>query len=353
MSKKIVLIEDNLEMRENIQEILELDGYIVATAENGKIGIDMVIKEEPDLILCDIMMPELDGYGVLHVISKRPETSGIPFIFLTAKSEKDDFRKGMNMGADDYLTKPFDDIQLLDAVERRLKRIEQFAGDFDKTHESLDRFLNDANGIQELESLKGDKRTKKYNKKDTVFFEGDYPNFLYFIKSGKVKTSKMNEDGKDFVTGLFKEGDFFGFMALIRDSSHEESATVLEDCELSLIPKEDFVQLLHSSKEVSNKFITMLAGSVTEKQEELLNLAYDSVRKRVADALVKLATTYKKDEKDQFSMAISRDDLAAIVGTSTESVIRTLSEFKSDGYISIKGSIITVLQQKELEDFKY
>jgi len=97
----------------------------------------------------------------------------------------------------------------------------------------------------------------------------------------------------------------------------------------------------------------MLAGSVTEKQEELLNLAYDSVRKRVADALVKLSTTYKKDENDQFSMAISRDDLAAIVGTSTESVIRTLSEFKSDGYISIKGSIITVLQQKELEDFKY
>lgn len=97
----------------------------------------------------------------------------------------------------------------------------------------------------------------------------------------------------------------------------------------------------------------MLAGSVTEKQEELLNLAYDSVRKRVADALIKLSETYKKDSNDQFSMSISRDDLAAIVGTATESVIRTLSEFKSDGYISIKGSNITILDEEELKNFRF
>lgn len=352
MSKKIVLIEDNPEMRENIQEILELADYDVSVAENGKVGVDLVKSVRPDLILCDIMMPELDGYGVLHMISRNPETAAIPFIFLTAKSEREDFRKGMNMGADDYLTKPFDDVQLLNAVEKRLKRIEQLSTEFDRSEGGLSDFLSQS-GLDSLDVLKQGDRTKKFGKKDTIFFEGDYPGFLYFIKSGKVKTSKMNEDGKDFVTGLFKEGDFVGHMPLIKDCDYEESAIALEDCELSLIPRDDFTQLLFSSKEVSNKFIKMLAGSVTTKQDELLNLAYDSVRKRVADALLKLADTYKKEGNDQFSMAISRDDLAAIVGTATESVIRTLSEFKADGYISIKGSNITILQEKELRNFRF
>ncbi|NOQ74942.1 MAG: response regulator [Crocinitomix sp.] len=123
MRVKILLIEDNHEMLENIEEILELADYDVVTAENGKKGVPLIKKELPDLILCDIMMPELDGYGVLDAISRDPLTAAIPFIFLTAKSGKEDFRKGMNLGADDYLTKPFDDRQLLDTVERRIKKV--------------------------------------------------------------------------------------------------------------------------------------------------------------------------------------------------------------------------------------
>lgn len=352
MKKNIVLIEDNLEMRENIQEILELADYNVSVAKDGKIGVELIKQEKPDLILCDIMMPELDGYGVLHMISRNPETASIPFIFLTAKSEREDFRKGMNMGADDYLTKPFDDIQLLGAVEKRLERIEKFTKEFDGSHSSLNDFMSEA-GLDSLEGLAEGKRTKKIAKKDSLYFEGDYPNFLYFISKGKVKCSKMNTDGKDFITGLYKEGDFLGYMALIKDENYNESAAALEDCELTLIPKEDFLQLLHSSREVSQKFIKMLAGSVVKNQEELLNLAYDSVRKRVADALLKLNDTYKSSESEEFSMSISRDDLAAIVGTATESVIRTLSEFKADGYISIKGSNITLLKPDALKNFRF
>lgn len=353
MNKSIVLIEDNLEMRENIQEILELADFNVSTAENGKLGIELVKSVLPDLVLCDIMMPELDGYGVLHVLNKNPRTAAIPFIFLTAKSENEDFRKGMNLGADDYLTKPFDDIQLLNAVERRLQRIEQFSSDFDRNASGLDDFLQEASSLQNLENLKTGKRIKKYQKKQAVFFEGDYPNFLYFINSGKIKTSKMNADGKDFVTGLFKEGDFFGYTPLIKDISYQESAVAMDDTELTLIPREEFINLLSSSKEVSSKFIKMLAGSVFDKQAELLNLAYDSVRKRVADALLKLSKTYQNENIDKFSISISRDDLASIVGTATESVIRTLSEFKNDGYISIKGSNITILKEEELKNFRF
>ncbi|MBK7128692.1 MAG: response regulator [Crocinitomicaceae bacterium] len=353
MSKKIALIEDNLEMRENIQEILQLANYEVHSAENGKKGVELIKNEKPDLILCDIMMPELDGYGVLYMVSKNPETASIPFIFLTAKSEREDFRKGMSMGADDYLTKPFEDTELLDAIERRLNRIEQLSKEFIPSEKGLHDFLDSVNGIESLEKLTHEKRSKKFNKKDSIFFEGDFPNFLYFVNSGKIKTSKMNKDGKDFITGLFNEGDFFGYTEMIKDCNYTESATALENSELTLIPREDFLKLLYSSKDVSSKFIKMLAGNMAQKQEELLNLAYDTVRKRVADSLLKLNEKYNPGHEPGFSMSISRDDLAAIVGTATESVIRTLSEFKADGYINIKGSNITILSPEKLKNFRF
>jgi len=120
--KKILLIEDDDDIRENTKEILALAQYNVFTAINGKEGVETALKEKPDIIICDIMMPILDGYGVLHLLSKNTETAHIPFIFLTAKADQIDFRKGMEMGADDYITKPFDDIQLLNAIEVRLKK---------------------------------------------------------------------------------------------------------------------------------------------------------------------------------------------------------------------------------------
>src|SRR3954468_16685244 len=115
--KKILLIEDNDDIRENTAEILELANYKVFTAENGKAGIEQAMKTKPDLIVCDIMMPVLDGYGVLFALHKNLEFQNIPFIFLTAKTERSDFRKGMEAGADDYITKPFDATELLTAID--------------------------------------------------------------------------------------------------------------------------------------------------------------------------------------------------------------------------------------------
>jgi CheY-like chemotaxis protein len=111
--KRILIIEDNTDVRENLAEILTLSGYTVETASNGKIGVEMALLNPPDLILCDIMMPELDGYGVLHIVSRNAKTADVPFVFLTAKAEKEDFRRGMSLGADDYINKPFDDTALL------------------------------------------------------------------------------------------------------------------------------------------------------------------------------------------------------------------------------------------------
>src|SRR6188474_1651281 len=141
MKKKILIIEDNVEVRENTSEILELAGYNVVVAPNGKVGVELAQKEKPDLIICDIMMPELDGYGVLHILNKSNETAGIPFIFLTAKSEKTDIRKGMNLGADDYLTKPFDDTDLLNAIEARLRKFSMRQKSYESTAEGLESFI--------------------------------------------------------------------------------------------------------------------------------------------------------------------------------------------------------------------
>jgi anti-anti-sigma factor len=122
MSKKILVIEDEPQIRENIEEILELEDFQSILAENGRIGVEMAISQLPDLIISDVMMPELDGYGVLMALREHPETVSIPFIFLTAKSAKEDRRTAMDLGADDYLTKPFTPSELISAIRTRLAR---------------------------------------------------------------------------------------------------------------------------------------------------------------------------------------------------------------------------------------
>lgn len=123
--KKILVIEDEPEMRRNLLTILKLEKFQPIGAENGRVGLEVVKREKPDLILCDVMMPELDGHGVLSALREDSELSAIPFVFLTAKGEKEDLRSGMNLGADDYLTKPVARLDLLEAINARLRRSEQ------------------------------------------------------------------------------------------------------------------------------------------------------------------------------------------------------------------------------------
>src|SRR5215471_9275413 len=123
--KKILVIEDEPEMRRNLTTILRLEKFHPLAAENGRVGVELARKEKPDVILCDVMMPEMDGYGVIAALRSDVGTVTIPFIFLTAKGEKPDIRAGMNLGADDYLTKPVAKTDLLSAIRTRLERAEQ------------------------------------------------------------------------------------------------------------------------------------------------------------------------------------------------------------------------------------
>ena len=343
--KKILLIEDNKEVRENTAEILELAQYRVLTAENGKIGVDVAVKEKPDLIICDIMMPVLDGYGVLHLLSKQSETASIPFIFLTAKTERSDIRRGMDMGADDYLTKPFDDSELLNAIESRFKKVEMLKKEFTNSSESISGFFDAAS---EIKLISDDREKAHHKKKALIYHEGNRPIYLYYLTSGKVKTFRTGDEGKELITGMYKEGDFFGYIALLEETPYRDSAEVLEDAELVLVPKNDFIQLVHSNTEVSKKFIRLLANNVTERETQLVKLAYNSLRKRVADALILVNNRFKKNDTDKPRIQISREDLANIVGTATESLIRTLSDFKSEKLIEINEGKITIKDEVKL-----
>jgi DNA-binding response OmpR family regulator len=343
--KRILLIEDNPDVRETTTEILELAGYHVITAPNGRAGVEQAQKEKPDLIICDIMMPDLDGYGVLLILNKSNETSGIPFIFLTAKTEKSDIRKGMVLGADDYLTKPFDDTDLLNAIEARLQKFAMRQKSYESTPVGLETFIEDAKKALNLTDLCKDKKIKNVKKKTEVFSEGDTPLHVYFIKSGSVKVFQSHPDGKELITNIYTANDFFGFEAILDGSLYKESAMATQDSELIMIPKNDFVILLQSQHDVSVGFIALLCKKVAEKEKQLLNLAYNSVRQRTAEALLK--TLELKDSNE--NIQISRDDLAKMVGTASESVIRVLSDFKDEGLIEIEKGKIKITQPVSLE----
>lgn len=343
--KKILLIEDNPDVRENTEEILSLANYNVITAPNGKIGVELAQHEKPDLIICDIMMPELDGYGVLHILSKNEETASIPFIFLTAKTEKADIRKGMTLGADDYLTKPFDDTDLLNAIEVRLRKNAMKRTNYDATSEGLDNFFKDAQQALNIKDLGQGRKVKQLKKRTEVFAEGDLPLNAFFIKSGNVKTFKSNPDGKELIMNLYATNDFFGFEAILENTNYNESAVTMQDTELITIPKYDFMLMIQKHPDVSKSFISLLCKKVVDREKQLLNLAYNSVRQRTAEALLKADTL--KDSKSAIS--ISRDDLAKMVGTAAESVIRVLSDFKDEGLIETEGAKIKIVQPAKLE----
>ncbi len=341
--KKVLIIEDNQDVRENLAEILSLGGYHAVTAENGKMGVEKALQEPPDLILCDVMMPELDGFGVLHILSKQAKTSDVPFIFLTAKAEKDDFRKGMSLGADDYITKPFDDVQLLQTIETRLTKSERLRqASAGQTAAGFEHFINEARALEAIQSLSENREVRHYRKKDFIFQEGETPRWLFLLEKGAVKVAKTNDDGRELIVRIASPGEFIGYMALLRESQYPENAVALEDSVLRLVPREDFFALVFGNRDVNARFIKLLANHVAEQEEQLISLAYNSVRRRVA---ITIAHLHEQGFKE---IHMLREDLAAMAGTAKETVIRTLTDFKSEGLIEIHDGVITILKPDKL-----
>ena len=342
MNKKVLIIEDNDDIRESTAEVLDLAGYETFTAKHGKLGVEMALNHLPDVILCDIMMPELDGYGVLYLLNKNQKTANIPFIFITAKTERADMRRGMEMGADDYLTKPFDDIELFKAIESRFKKKQQSAG------------FNPASGNSEtvMEELRKKGKSKPIANKQIIYIEGDEPTHLYYVVKGQVKTYKRFKDGRELSSNLYRDGDFFGYDSLCSGEVYTDNAATLIESDIIHIPKVDFMEYLLNHQTVSKTFIDLLSGNIRDKGKQMLQLAYSSVRKRVAEALLQVASKFGDGISDSCTIRISRDDLAALVGTASETVSRMLADFKDEKLIDKTGNAINILSIEKLRNIK-
>jgi CRP-like cAMP-binding protein len=282
------------------------------------------------------------------MVQQNPDLEQTPFIFLTAKTEQNEIRKGMSLGADDYITKPFDPTDLLNAIEKRLRKADLVRKKISQGIEGVNEMISFISDEEVLREFIEGRHVDKYKKGQRIFSEGNHPLRLYYVQKGKVKVFKTNDGGKELILKIVNEGEFFGYVALLEDTVYKEFADALEDCEIIAIPKNEFDELMHSNKDVSRKFISLLAGDVSIREEQLIHIAYNSLRKKVADALLLLKDKFK-DSPGAFTIHISRENLAAIAGTATESLIRTLTDFKGEKLIDIKDANITILNEKKLQ----
>lgn len=349
---KILIIEDDHFLRENMIELLELSKYEVLSAANGKIGIEKAKKYKPDIIVCDIMMPEIDGYSVLEVLEKNKSTRFIPFIFLSAKTERKDIRKGMDLGADDYITKPFSENELLNSIESRLAKAAILKNAREKPNFSNEDINED--NIKSLNDLKNffddNGEVFEYNARDIVFREGNNSNYIYLIKKGAVKCFKLDEHGKELTIALHKEDDFFGYTSLIQNIPCQETAMALKDVELVAISKSEINNIFNNNHKVTLEIIQLLSDDLSGVNDKLLQMAYSSVNKKTADTILKFAKKISRNPEDPF--AISRSDLASEAGIATETFIRTMSNFKKEGLIEIKGGNIRILDFQKLQNIE-
>ncbi len=348
--KTILIIEDDIVLRETTAEILELENYKVITASNGKRGAEQAKIMLPDLIVCDIMMPEMDGYDLLKILSKYEQTKRIPFIFMSAKTEIKDVRKGMDLGADDYLTKPVSEELLLSAIKSRLAKFELLKEDeiLKKTNLTQEESFKDIENIEDLKNYFCDYGiSKNYKKGELIYKEGEYSNHIYLVYKGSVKSYKIDEVGKELILNIHKGDDFIGLSAIIDNSHYYESISTMETAEILQVSKTILLQILENNYALSLEIFQLINENLTEVKEQLLQMAYGSMRRKTAKTILKFAKMMNHKASD--SINISRRDLAGVAGIATESLIRTLTDFKKNGILEIEGRNIRILDLEKLE----
>lgn len=319
MSYHILLIDDNAEMADNISSILQLARYDVTYAPNGKAGVDLAKKNNPDLILCDIMMPELDGYGVVQILRNDPETANIPFIFLTCKTDKNDFRLGMNLGADDYITKPFDSVDLLKVIEMRLKKNELL--------KSLETQVN----LSNAELLKTNKELKHANEQLEQFaflashhLQEPLRKVQTFSNLLSHSEAHLNDYAKKYLdkinTSAFRMStllqDLLRFSILIRNDERKMVKVDLNDVLKNVI--KDFEVIIERSKAAINlSLLPTIYGEAVQMNQLFNNLISNAVKFSKGNLIINILSREVTSEdfskhpelmKDAHYVAISVND---------------------------------------------
>lgn len=343
MEAKILLIEEDATLRSNTAEILGLANYDVSTAENGKQGIEKAIKIKPDLVVSDIQLSELDGYSVLQILRNNKELKKTPFIFMSTKTKHSDVRKGMDMGASDYITIPFSESELLSAIEARLKIGELFHTSNNNTA------INDTDRIElsGLEKVFVNKPKFNYKKGSSIYCEGNSSNHIFYLVKGEIKIFKNNEYGKELITNIFKRKNLFGFTSLSENKAYFENAVAVQDSVIIKITKNEFLKIVNRNPQLSIEIIDLLVDKLVNLKTHLIHLAYDSVRKKTAGILYELYL-----ERESEIIKISRMNLANLIGIAKETLIRTLTDLKEEKVIKTKRKAIKIIDPEKLKLIK-
>jgi len=319
--KKLLIIEDNTDIRENTASILEMAGYEVFTASNGREGIDEARRSKPDLVVCDVMMPELDGFGVLHIFRKDPKYWDIPFIFLTAKSERADFRKGMDMGADDFVSKPFMAMELLASIESRLEKVSnnRACGIF-----SLEK--NDIEMKEWVQKLFSIPKVKRFSvkRKTNIIQKGNLPQQLFLVERGIVKAFSTHHSGKILISDLYFKGDIIGLPNLVSKRTYPFSAESVSEVELAAITVQDLIEYFGNQPKDLEIVSHFLGIELEKKESQFLDMAYTPMKERVENLMQSLEQKLEDINMEGISSYFTREELAQMVGTATESLIRVL-----------------------------
>lgn len=349
MQAKVLIIDDDRIILRVAEELLKLSGYSTIAAEDGLSGIALAGSERPDVIICDIVMPGINGYEVFNALSRNSFTATIPFIFLTSKDNYLDQRKGMRMGASDYLTKPVNGLELLESIEARIRK--QHAAKRE-TYPDNPAVPPPADPWAKLRTS-GTATVCTYNRNEVLFSEGDLQKNIFLVNKGRIKTMKTNENGKRIITGFYRTNDLAGCIIQKSKPVYSDTAVAQEDTEVLKIAAESFYSMLGNHREIQAAAFTFMARDIQRKERLMMNIALNSARKRMQEVLL-IASEYYSDSRDPNSanISMSREDLANLSGLSTESAIRILSSFRKEGLLSTddKGQIIihdTLLLKKQ------
>ena len=350
MNKIILVVDDEKDIVELVAYNLEREGYQIAKAYDGHQALRYIRENQPDLVILDLMLPGISGLEICRLIRKKPETEGLPIIMLTAKSDSVDKIMGLEIGADDYLTKPFNEEDLLNAIESRLAKT-SILHDQRMNKPIVDEKDGDLHTLNDLKNFVDDHGKEFHFKKGEIIFQqGKNSNYIFLLKKGIVKTHKIDENGKELTTSLLKEDDLFGYASLLQNITYQESATAVENCDLAGIIKEELKNVLQKNHKVTLELFELLSDNLSEMKEQLLQMAYGSVRKKTAATILQFAE--KMNPKKQDQIKISRNDLASVAGIATESLIRTLSHFNKEGLIEINGRNIKILDLASLKQIQ-
>ncbi|WP_291865937.1 Crp/Fnr family transcriptional regulator [Maribacter sp.] len=203
---------------------------------------------------------------------------------------------------------------------------------------------------EELKEVSDSKVTKKYKKGETLFEEGEKLNGVFCVREGVSKMSKLSANGKDQIVKLATTGEVIGQRAVIVEEPTNLSAIAVNDMEVCFVPKEIIVNSMHKNPDFTLEVLRHMAHDLKEADDVIVNMSQKTVKQRIAEAFLYLKNNYGVDEEGYLSLTLSREDIANVVGTATESCIRIISEFKKKGYLKTSGKRIGIANEKELQD---